>query len=33
MVRRVLTDANILWSPQQRNLILQIAHQDLIEVF
>lgn len=31
-LRRVFTDANVLWSPQQRNLILQIAFEDHIAV-
>lgn len=29
----VFVDANVLWSPQQRNLLLQFAHQELFEVY
>ncbi|MGY2051342.1 hypothetical protein [Methylobacterium sp. JK268] len=29
----VVADANVLWSPHQRNLLLQLAHQDVFRVF
>ncbi|KMO38975.1 hypothetical protein VQ03_16320 [Methylobacterium tarhaniae] len=29
----VLADANVLWSPQLRNLFLQLAHQDVFHIF
>lgn len=29
----VLADANVLWSPQLRNLLLQLAHQDVFRIF
>ena len=30
---KVFADANVLWSPQQRNLLLQLAAQDLFEIY
>jgi hypothetical protein len=33
MAHRVVLDANVLWSPQLRNLLLQIAVREVIEVF
>jgi hypothetical protein len=32
-VAKVFADANVLWSPQQRNLLLQLAAQDLFEIY
>ncbi|ACL62531.1 hypothetical protein [Methylobacterium nodulans] len=32
MASKVFVDANVLWSPQQRNLLLQLAYQDLFAI-